>query len=63
MKNFIVIFREPDGRTIEHSEEEIKLHQLNWKSWLEKTGSSGKLKRRQWLNPQWKHDNTGWCYP
>jgi hypothetical protein len=44
MKNFIVIFREPDGRTIEHSEEEIKLHQLNWKSWLEKTGSSGKLK-------------------
>lgn len=43
MKDFIVIFREPDGRKDSHSAEEIKNHQLNWKNWFEKWGSQGKL--------------------
>lgn len=43
MKNFIVIFREPDGRTLEHSQEEISTHQTNWKNWFEKWGKEGHL--------------------
>lgn len=43
MKNFIVIFREPDGRTGSHSPEAIQQHQQNWKAWLEKWGGEGKL--------------------
>ena len=43
MKNFIAIFREPDGRAHTHSEEETRLHQENWKIWLEKWGKEGKL--------------------
>lgn len=43
MKNFLVIFREPDGRTITHSEEETSRHQLNWKNWFEKYGKEGKI--------------------
>lgn len=43
MKNFIVIFREPDGRTHQHTPEEIQQHQQNWKAWFEKWGKEGKL--------------------
>jgi len=43
MKNFIVLFREPDGRTESHSPEEITRHQLNWKNWFEKYSREGKL--------------------
>ncbi|MEE1944460.1 YciI family protein [Pedobacter sp. KR3-3] len=43
MPNFIVIFREPDGRTLPHTEEEISQHQQNWKNWFEKWGKTGNL--------------------
>jgi hypothetical protein len=43
MKKFIVLFREPDGRTIQHSDDEIKVHQENWKNWFSIWGQKGKL--------------------
>lgn len=43
MKKFIVLFREPDGRTEAHSERTTKAHQENWKSWLSTWGQKGKL--------------------
>eukprot|EP01132_Coremiostelium_polycephalum_P019166 gene19166-22806_t len=43
MKNFIVIFREPDGRKQQHSEEETRIHQLHWKEWFGKWSAEGKL--------------------
>lgn len=43
MKNYIVLFREPDGRTNTHTEAQIEKHQLNWKTWFEKWGKEGKL--------------------
>lgn len=43
MKDFIVIFREPDGRKDTHSEEETRIHQEHWKNWLSKWGAEGKL--------------------
>lgn len=42
MKDFIIIFREPDGRTIDHSKRETEKHQEDWKIWIEKW--KGKLK-------------------
>jgi len=43
MKNFIVIFRELDGRIEQHTPEAIEQHQQNWKTWLEKWGGAGHL--------------------
>lgn len=43
MKNFLAIFREPDGRTIAHSDEFMKSHQENWKNWLALWGQKGHL--------------------
>ena len=43
MKNYIVLFREPDGRLEPHSDEEIARHQANWKVWLETWGAKGNL--------------------
>lgn len=43
MKNYLVLFREPDGRTDQHSDEEISAHQANWKSWMETYGKAGNL--------------------
>ena len=43
MKKFIVLFREPDGRKIEHSNDEIKAHQENWKNWFSRWGQQGKV--------------------
>ena len=43
MKNFLILFREPDGRTITHSEKATKEHQLNWKTWLEEYGKQGTI--------------------
>lgn len=43
MKNYLVLFREPDGRTGQHSDEEISAHQANWKSWMEAYGKAGNL--------------------
>jgi hypothetical protein len=43
MKNFIVLFREPDGRTAPHPKEDIARHRENWKQWLEEWGARGNL--------------------
>jgi hypothetical protein len=43
MKNYLVLFREPDGRTEKHSDEEVATHQTNWKAWMEKYGKAGNL--------------------
>ena len=42
MKNFIVLFREPDGRTAPHTEEDITRHRENWKHWLNEDGKMQK---------------------
>ncbi|MCD2425320.1 hypothetical protein LQ567_21215 [Niabella pedocola] len=36
MKKFIALFREPDGRTEQHTENAIKTHRQNWASWMER---------------------------
>jgi len=41
MKRFIILVREPDGRTDDHTEEELKAHRANWNKWFEKYGKSG----------------------
>ena len=43
MRSFIVLFREPDGRTGKHSEEDIARHQSNWKAWFGKWRATGNL--------------------
>lgn len=42
-KKYLVLFREPDGRTDVHTDEEKKLHQQHWKSWAQRWGESGNL--------------------
>jgi hypothetical protein len=43
MKDFIVLFREPDGRTDVHSEEDNVHHQSKVKSWMGELVKSGNL--------------------
>ncbi|PWS26112.1 hypothetical protein DHW03_15045 [Pedobacter yonginense] len=43
MKKFIVIFREPDGRSIRHGNDDVTKHQENWKSWFSVLGEKGHL--------------------
>jgi hypothetical protein len=43
MKKFIVLFREPDGRAIKHSEAEASTHQASWKDWLSNWAQKGKI--------------------
>jgi hypothetical protein len=43
MKKFIVLFREPDGRKIQHTDDEVQRHQTNWRSWLSNWGQKGNL--------------------
>lgn len=43
MKNYLVLFREPDGRTQTHSEADIVRHQQSWKEWMTKWGANGNL--------------------
>jgi hypothetical protein len=43
MKDFLVLLREDDGRTIQHSASEMEKHQLNWKNWLEAANQKGRL--------------------
>lgn len=43
MKKFIVLFREPDGRKVEHDDNEIKKHKENWKDWFSFWGQKGHL--------------------
>ncbi|ASZ12836.1 YciI family protein [Chitinophaga pendula] len=34
MPNYIILMREPDGRTGTHTREEIAAHQQHWQSWM-----------------------------
>ncbi|MBS1602516.1 MAG: hypothetical protein JST42_07595 [Bacteroidetes bacterium] len=43
MKDYLVLFREPDGRMQPHSETDIMRHQQNWKAWMTKWGGNGSL--------------------
>lgn len=43
MKNYVVLFREPDGRSLPHPQEDIARHQANWKRWFEEWGAKGNL--------------------
>ena len=43
MKKFIVLFREPDGRTTKRSDRAIRAHEKNWKNWFSTWGQKGKL--------------------
>lgn len=43
MKDFMVIFREPDGRTDVHSEDDNQSHQLKVKGWMDSLIKSGNL--------------------
>jgi hypothetical protein len=43
MNEYLVIFREPDGRSVRQSEEEIRNHQQHWKQWFVKMKSNGNL--------------------
>ena len=40
MKNYLVLFREPDGRTEQHSEADIARHRQNWAEWMGRWGAS-----------------------
>lgn len=43
MKKFIVLFREPDGRSVQHSEDEMKEHLQHWTKWFAVWGQKGNL--------------------
>lgn len=43
MKNYIILFRESDGRMDEHSQDELKNHRENWAQWLNKWRVEGRL--------------------
>jgi hypothetical protein len=43
MKNFIVILREPDGRTEQHAESEIREHRQHIGEWFQKYKQSGNV--------------------
>ncbi len=42
-KKFLVLFREPDGRTAVHTEAEKQRHQQRWKSWTQDCIAAGRL--------------------
>ena len=43
MKNYIVLFREPDGRKAPHSAAEVTRHRANWKNWMDEYGVKGNI--------------------
>ena len=43
MEQFIVILREPDGRTDEHAEQDMKEHREKWNNWFVKYAQAGNL--------------------
>lgn len=43
MKDYIILFREPDGRMDEHSEEHLRIHQQHWSEWLTRLKVEGRL--------------------
>lgn len=44
MKQYLILLREPDGRTEPHTEEDNKQHQLKWQNWFKDYGAKGNFK-------------------
>lgn len=42
-KQFIALFREPDGRADTPTEEQLKQHREQWRQWFQKYGASGNI--------------------
>ena len=45
MTEYLIIFREPDGRTEVHPEDEYKVHQQHWKIWIDNLLKENRLTR------------------
>jgi hypothetical protein len=43
MKDYLILFREPDGRMDEHAAEEITSHRRHWTDWFAKWSGQGRL--------------------
>lgn len=43
MKDYIILFREPDGRMEEHENEDLRVHQQHWSEWLNHLKVEGRL--------------------
>ena len=43
MKDYIALFREPDGREEPHSPEEISRHRVNWSNWFADWNEKGRI--------------------
>ena len=43
MKNYLVLFREPDGRTETHPEEDIAKHRDHWRNWFAEYSAKGNI--------------------
>src|ERR1700759_4412004 len=43
MTKYIILVREPDGRTVHPTEEEQKIHSANWAKWFGKYREGGNL--------------------
>lgn len=43
MKDFLLLFREPDGRTTPHDPEFTARHQQHWKDWMAPLIANGQL--------------------
>lgn len=43
MKEYLILIHEPDGRSVKHTDEEIKSHQSKWKAWLSEMQQQNRL--------------------
>lgn len=43
LRDYLVLFREPDGRMDKHADDEIKKHRENWNNWFSTWGKKGNL--------------------
>ena len=43
MKDYLILFREPDGRIDEHTAEETTIHRQHWADWFAKWSGRGRL--------------------
>jgi len=44
MKNYIILFREPDGRMDQHSAPELEERRKHWAEWMKQWQDKGRLK-------------------
>jgi len=52
MKDFLVLFREPDARATGHAPEFIEAHQKKWKQWMDALQQKGQLTGGGGLSPE-----------